>query len=141
MPLDFLLNHLQLDRSPLWVTTFSGDPALGIPTDEVSFEEWQRVGMPLERIVPLGNDDNFWTMGGPGPCGPCSEIFVDRGEALGCGRPGCQPGCECERFIEIWNLVFIEYERLPDGSLAPLPLRSVDTGMGLERIGVMLQGA
>jgi alanyl-tRNA synthetase len=141
MALDLLLNSFGLNAEKLWVTTFAGDAVLGVPADEVTIKEWLHVGIPGERIVPLGVDDNFWTMGGPGPCGPCSEIFVDRGEALGCGRPGCQPGCECERFIEIWNLVFIEYERLPDGSLAPLPLRSVDTGMGLERIGVVLQGA
>jgi alanyl-tRNA synthetase len=123
----------------LWMTTFAGDPALNLPPDETSVAEWRGVGVPEARIVPLGMDDNLWTMGGPGPCGPCTEIYVDRGADLGCGAPDCRPGCACERFLEIWNLVFIEYERQPDGGFTPLPLRSVDTGMGLERTAAALQ--
>jgi alanyl-tRNA synthetase len=136
-----LLNDFGLDQQTLWVTTFEGDADLNLPPDELTVKEWQRVGMPLERIVPLGTDDNFWTMGGPEPCGPCTEIFVDRGLELGCGKSTCRPGCECERFLEIWNLVFIEFERFPDGSLVPLPFLSVDTGMGLERIALVMQGS
>ncbi len=141
MARDFLLHVLNLNWETLWVTTFAGDPASGLSPDDVAVAEWQRVGMPSERLVPLGVDDNLWTMGGPGPCGPCTEIFVDRGEALGCGQPTCRPGCACERFLEIWNLVFMEFERLPDGGLERLPFLSIDTGMGLERIATILQGA
>jgi alanyl-tRNA synthetase len=141
MALDLLLNIFALAQSQLWVTVFAGDSTLGIPLDEVAIQEWQRVGIPSERIVPLGSEDNLWTMGGPGPCGPCSEIFVDLGENPHCTAPLCQPGCPCERFLEIWNLVFMEYERLPEGPLASLPWHNVDTGMGLERMAVVLQGA
>lgn len=135
-----LLDELSIARATCWVTTFAGDPALGLPPDTGAVEEWRRAGMPGERIVPLGAVDNLWTMGsGAGPCGPCTEIFVDRGAALGCGSPACRPGCACERFLEIWNLVFIEYEQGTDGTYTPLPLRSVDTGMGLERVTAVLQ--
>jgi alanyl-tRNA synthetase len=134
-----LLDDFGLDRRQLWVTTFAGDGALGLPPDEVCREEWLRAGVPRDRIVPLGLDDNFWSTGGPGPCGPDTEIFVDRGAEVGCGEPTCRPGCACDRFLEIWNLVFVEYEQRPDGSYTPLPLRSVDTGMGLERVAAVLQ--
>lgn len=135
-----LLNNFGLDVQTLWVTTYMGDPTAGLPPDEAVIEEWLQESIPRERIVPLG-EDNFWTMGSPGPCGPCSEIYVDRGVDWGCGLPTCQPGCRCDRFLEIWNLVFIEYEWLPDGSYVPLPLRSVDTGLGLERLAAVLQSA
>jgi alanyl-tRNA synthetase len=134
-----LMDLLGVDRSNMWVTVFAGDAGLGLPPDEETVKEWQRTGQPEERIIPLGPDDNLWTMYGPGPCGPCTELFMDRGEALGCGLPNCRPGCSCERFLEFWNLVFIEYEWQPDGRYTPLPLRSVDTGMGLERIAAVLQ--
>lgn len=139
LALQLLVGSFELDQRQLWVTTFGGDPAVGLAPDERAVAEWRHAGVPPERIVPLGVDDNFWTMGGPGPCGPCSEIFVDRGPGYGCGAPTCQPGCWCERFLEIWNLVFIEYEWLLSGAYVPLPLRSVDTGMGLERIAAVLQ--
>ena len=135
-----LLAEFGFERQLLWVTTFAGDDALGLPPDEQTVEEWLRQGFPPERIVPLGVDDNFWTMGGPGPCGPNTEIFVDRGVEFGCGKTTCQPGCACPRFLEIWNLVFIEFERFADGSLARLPFLSIDTGMGLERVALLLQG-
>ncbi len=141
MALDLLLNVFSLDQLQLWVTVFAGDTELGIPLDEVAIQEWQRVGIPSERIVPLGSEDNLWTMGGPGPCGPCSEIFVERGKNFACTSPICQPGCSCGRFLEIWNLVFMEYERPFEGSLVPLPWHNVDTGMGLERMAAVLQGA
>ncbi len=137
--LELLCDGLDVDTSRLWMTTFGGDETLGLPADERAIEEWQRAGIASERIVPLGAEDNFWSTGGPGPCGPCSEIFVDRGIARGCGQPGCKPGCSCERFLEIWNLVFIEHERQEDGAITPLPLHSVDTGMGLERVAAVLQ--
>lgn len=139
LALEFL-DELRVDRGPLWMTTFGGDTELGLPPDTLAVEEWCRAGIAPERIVPLGTEDNLWSTGGPGPCGPSTEIYVDRGEALGCGRPECKPGCECERFLEIWNLVFIMYELTPDGRYVPLPFRSVDTGMGLERTAAVLQG-
>lgn len=135
-----LLSRFGLDWSRLYVTTFAGDATLGIPPDEESVALWRETAIPAERIVPLGSEDNLWTMGGPGPCGPCTEIFVDRGAELGCGRAECRPGCACERYLEIWNLVFIEYELHEGGVVTPLPLRSVDTGMGLERVAAVLQG-
>lgn len=136
-----LLTHLGLEKHCLWVTTFGGDQSLNLLPDDFTYEIWQRRGFSTERVVPLGMEDNFWDMGAnvPGPCGPCTEIFVDRGLEYGCGRAECRPGCPCERFLEIWNLVFIEYDRAPDGSLNRLPFASVDTGMGLERVGMILQ--
>ncbi len=135
-----LLGDFGIERQSLWVTTFAGDATLGLPPDGLVVEEWLRQGFPQERIVPLGVDDNLWTMGGPGPCGPCSEIFCDRGSELGCGKTTCQPGCDCPRFLEIWNLVFIEFDRSAEGQLTRLPFLSIDTGMGLERIALLLQG-
>lgn len=135
-----LLAELRVDRSALWVTTFAGDEARGLAADHETVGEWMRVGVPRERLVPLGMDDNFWSTGGPGPCGPDSELFFDLGAEYGCGEATCRPGCACDRFLEFWNLVFIEFEQLPDGGYTPLPLRSVDTGMGLERVAAVLQG-
>ncbi len=139
MALDLLLNDFELSQKKLWVTVFAGDEQLHLPLDEDAIEGWLRVGISRERIVPLGVDDNFWTMGGAGPCGPNSEIFVDRGIAFGCGETTCQPGCSCDRFLEIWNLVFMEYERFQDGHIERLPQRNIDTGMGLERTMSVLQ--
>lgn len=142
MALELLLEHLGFDLARLWVTVFAGDPELCILPDDAAIEEWSRVGFPREHIVPLGVEDNLWEMGsGIGPCGPCSEIFVDRGSEFGCGSSTCRPGCSCERYLEIWNLVFMEFERLPNGALVSLPQRNVDTGMGLERVASFLQGA
>ncbi len=139
LALELLLECFPLQLSQLWVTIFAGDPENMLLLDGVAENEWRRLGIPAERIVPLGREDNFWTMHGPGPCGPCSEIFVDRGVEMGCGEATCRPGCSCERFLEIWNLVFMEYEELPNGMLQSLPLRSIDTGMGLERMATVLQ--
>lgn len=137
-----LLTLFGLDLSQLRVTTFGGDTTLNLPPDEETISEWQRHDFSSEQIVLLGMEDNFWDMGTklPGPCGICTEIFLDYGIEHGCGRPECRPGCSCERFLEIWNLVFIEFDRAPDGTLGRLPFLSVDTGMGLERIGMALQG-
>ena len=96
--------------------------------------------MPPERIVPLPSSENFWSVGGPGPCGPDSEIYWDWGAEHGCGEPSCAPACpRCDRFLEFWNLVFMEYEQHPDGTLTPLPAQNIDTGMGLERLAAIMQ--
>ena len=103
--------------------------------DDEAYEIWEKaIGVPRERIVRLGEKDNFWAMGDTGPCGPCSEILIDQGPAMSCGRPDCAPGCECDRYLEIWNLVFTQFDRQPDGTLIPLPRPNIDTGMGLERL-------
>ncbi len=99
-----------------------------------------QVGVPEERISRLGDEDNFWAMGDTGPCGPCSEIHIDRGEAYGCGRPDCAVGCDCDRWLELWNLVFMQFYRDESGTMTPLPKPSIDTGLGLERIISVLQG-
>ena len=137
---EFVLDRLRLERDKLWVTVFAGDPELGLGEDETAVELWERIGMPPERIVRLPRSENFWSVGGPGPCGPDSELYFDRGERLGCGRPDCAPGCSCERFLEFWNLVFMEFELHADGTLTPLPKQNVDTGLGLERTASLLQG-
>ncbi len=132
--------HLHIDLENFWVTVFAGDPQLGLGEDEVAAAHWERVGVRPERIRRLGRAHNFWSVGGPGPCGPDTEMYYDRGPGLGCGRPECGPGCECERFLEFWNLVFMEFELREDGSLTPLPQQNVDTGMGLERTAAVQQG-
>jgi alanyl-tRNA synthetase len=137
---EFVFEHMKVDPERLWVTVFAGDPELGLDEDEVAVAAWERVGQPPERIVRLPRADNFWSVGGPGPCGPDSEMFYDWGEGVGCGRPTCQPGCECDRFLEFWNLVFMEFELHADGSLTPLPEQNIDTGLGIERGARILQG-
>src|SRR5213080_4946963 len=136
---EFIFDHMKLDPDRIWCTVFAGDPELGLGEDEVAIAHWERKGMPPERITRLPRADNFWSVGGPGPCGPDSEIFYDWGEDVGCGRLECAPGCECERFLEFWNLVFMEFELHADGTLTPLPKQNVDTGMGLERTAAILQ--
>jgi len=136
---EFVFEHMKLDPDRIWCTVFAGDPELGLGEDEVAIAHWERKGMPPERITRLPRVDNFWSVGGPGPCGPDSEIFYDWGEGVGCGRPECAPGCECERFLEFWNLVFMEFELHADGSLTPLPKQNIDTGLGLERGARILQ--
>ena len=109
--------------------------------DDEAHDLWEKeIGVPSERIVRLGEKDNFWTMGDTGPCGPCSEILIDQGPELGCERPDCAPGCDCDRYLEIWNLVFTQFDRSTDGNLAPLPKPNIDTGMGLERLAAVVQG-
>jgi alanyl-tRNA synthetase len=137
---EFVFDHMKVDFDRFWVSVFAGDPELGLGEDEEAIRLWEAKGVPPERIVRLGRADNFWSVGGPGPCGPDTELFYDRGEDIGCGRPECAPGCECERFLEFWNLVFMEYELHPDGRVTPLPEQNVDTGMGLERSASILQG-
>ena len=137
---EFVFDHMKVDPDKFWVTVFAGDPELGLGEDEEAVRLWEAKGLPPERIVRLDRSDNFWSVGGPGPCGPDTELFYDRGEEIGCGRADCAPGCECERFLEFWNLVFMEYELHEDGSVTPLPTQNVDTGLGLERAATILQG-
>ncbi|EFK05822.1 alanine--tRNA ligase [delta proteobacterium NaphS2] len=109
--------------------------------DDEAYDIWQKeIGLPADRIVRLGEKDNFWAMGDTGPCGPCSEIHIDQGPSVGCGRPECACGCDCDRYLEIWNLVFTQFDRSPDGKLTPLPKPNIDTGMGLERLAAVIQG-
>ncbi|MDH5281607.1 MAG: alanine--tRNA ligase, partial [Thermoleophilia bacterium] len=137
---EFVQDRMKLDWNRVWATVHAGDPQLRLGPDEVAIELWRRVGMPSERIVPLPTSENFWSVGGPGPCGPDSELYYDWGAEHGCGEPDCAPGCtRCERFLEFWNLVFMEYELHADGTLAPLPAENIDTGLGLERGSAILQ--
>jgi alanyl-tRNA synthetase len=126
-----------MDPERIWVTVFGGDEELGLGPDEEAIEVWKRVGVPDERIVRLGREDNFWQAGPAGPCGPCSELYLDRGE--GFGAPGERPGDDTDRFLEFWNHVFMTYDLGADGSLAELPMRNIDTGMGLDRMAAILQ--
>jgi alanyl-tRNA synthetase len=138
---EFIQEHLGLDWGRVWATVHAGDPELGLGEDHVAIELWERVGMPRERIVGLPSSENFWSVGGPGPCGPDSEIYWDHGEEYGCGEPDCAPACpRCDRFLEFWNLVFMSYELHPDGTLTELPKQNIDTGLGLERTAAALQG-
>jgi alanyl-tRNA synthetase len=138
---EFLFEHMRIDPERLWVSVFAGDPELGLGEDDVAYRHWLEIGQPAERIVLLPKSENFWDVGGPGPCGPDTEMYYDWGEEHGCGEPDCKPSCtRCERFLEFWNLVFMEFELHPDGKLTPLPKQNVDTGMGLERTAAVLQG-
>ncbi len=139
LALDFFVNEVGLDKNKFWITIFKGEN--DIPRDEESCQIWQKYGISEKRIVEFGSEDNFW---GPtantGPCGPCSEIHYDRGKKYGCGGPNCGPNCpRCNRFLELWNLVFMEYERNEDGSYLKLPQRNVDTGIGFERLLAILE--
>jgi alanyl-tRNA synthetase len=137
---EFVQDYMKLDWNRLWVTVHAGDPQFKLGPDEVSIDLWQQVGMPVERIVPLPTSENFWSVGGPGPCGPDSELYWDWGEEHGCGEPDCAPACtRCERFLEFWNLVFMSYEQHADGTLTPLPKQNIDTGLGVERGAAILQ--
>ena len=137
---EFVRERMRIDWDRVWVSVHAGDPQLSLGPDEVTIELWRRVGMPAERIVPLPTSENFWSVGGPGPCGPDSELYYDWGAEHGCGEPECAPGCtRCERFLEFWNLVFMEYELHADGTLTPLPAQNIDTGLGLERGSAILQ--
>src|SRR5215210_849418 len=137
---EFVFEHLDLDPERFWVSVFAGDPELGLGADEVAYEAWLKKGQPVERIVHLPRAENFWSVGGPGPCGPDTEMYYDWGEEHGCGEPDCRPSCtRCERFLEFWNLVFMEFELQGDGTLTPLPEQNVDTGMGVERTAAILQ--
>ncbi len=136
---EFLVDTCGLAPEKLWFTVFGGSG--DFPPDDEAYDLWlSETGAPAERVVRLGEKDNFWRMGDTGPCGPCTEIHVDQGEAFGCGRPDCKPGCHCDRYLEVWNLVFMQFVQRADGSVRPLPAPSVDTGMGLERLAAVVQG-
>jgi len=137
--LEFFSEVLKLEKDRIWVTIFKGEK--GISKDEDSIQIWQENGIPKKRIKEFGMEDNFW---GPvtetGPCGPCSEIYFDRGEDFGCGSKDCGPNCpNCQRFVELWNLVFMEYNKERDGEYVKLPKKNVDTGIGFERLVTILQ--
>jgi alanyl-tRNA synthetase len=138
---EFVTARMGFDSERLWATVFAGDPTLGLGEDAVAVAGWLRVGLPRERIVGQPRSENFWQAAETGPCGPCSELFLDRGEELGCGKATCGPNCEnCERFLEFWNLVFMEFDLAADGAVTPLPKQNIDTGLGLERGAMLLQG-
>jgi len=126
-----------MDPERIWATVFGGDPELGLGPDEEAIEIWRSVGMPDERIVRLGRADNFWQAGPTGPCGPCSELYLDRGAEFGAEDE--RPGDDTDRFLEFWNHVFMTYDLAADGALTELPMRNIDTGMGLDRMAAVLQ--
>jgi alanyl-tRNA synthetase len=131
---EFLIDVVKLPKERLWASTHE--------EDEEAQRIWlEDIGLPPERLVRLGKEDNFWgPVGATGACGPCSEVYYDLGEELGCGSPNCKPGCDCDRFIELWNHVFTEFYQDEEGNLHPLPTKNIDTGMGLERLASAFQG-
>lgn len=128
---EFLTVNLKIPAEKLYITIFEEDGE--------ALEVWKSIGVPEERIYKMGRDDNFWEIGA-GPCGPDSEIHFDRGEKYGCGNPDCSPGCDCDRFIEIWNIVFTQFDSDGKGNYTPLSRPNIDTGMGLERLACIMQG-
>ncbi|MFH1859833.1 MAG: alanine--tRNA ligase [bacterium] len=130
---EFLTSVVKLPADKLYASIYLDD--------EEAFNIWNKgIGLPEERIIKLGEDSNFWTMGETGPCGPCSEILIDQGPDIGCLQEGCAPGCDCDGFLELWNLVFTQFDRDEKKQLHPLPKKNIDTGMGLERLAAVLQG-
>lgn len=136
---EFLTGELKIKKEKLWVSVYK--------EDNEAYKIWKGlIRVPSEKIVRLGDRENFWpaeakTNGPNGPCGPCSEIFFDHGRETGCGKPDCSPSCACGRFVEVWNLVFTQFNRKSNGELEPLPKKNIDTGMGLERLAAVMQGA
>ncbi|MBO5222307.1 MAG: alanine--tRNA ligase [Clostridia bacterium] len=129
---EFLTKVLEIPENLLWPSIYEGD--------EEAYHIWKdQIGVPEEHIVRLGKADNFWEHGS-GPCGPCSEIYFDRGEKYGCGSPDCKPGCECDRYMEIWNNVFSQFNNDGKGNYTELAQKNIDTGMGLERLACVMQG-
>jgi len=129
---EFLTERVGLDPDRLYPTIYKDD--------EEAFEIWNKVvGVPANRIYRLGEDDNFWSVGPVGPCGPCSELIYDQGPEFSCGSPDCGLECDCDRYLEVWNLVFMQYNRDEEGNLNPLPKKNIDTGMGLERLASVVQ--
>ncbi|MGI6455825.1 MAG: alanine--tRNA ligase [bacterium] len=131
---EFSIDEMNLSKERIWASIYE--------EDEESADFWLReTDLPAERIVRLGAEDNFWPASGiPGPSGPCSELYYDQGPGVGCGKPDCAPGCDCDRYLEYWNLVFTQFDRQEDGSLKPLARKNIDTGMGLERLACIMQG-
>lgn len=129
---EFITQVLKMPTDKLWATVYEDD--------DDAYNIWKNViGLPEERIVRLGKDDNFWEIG-TGPCGPCSEIYYDRGEQYGCDNPDCKPGCECDRYIEFWNHVFTQFSKDDEGNYSDLAHPNIDTGMGIERLACIMQG-
>lgn len=128
---EFVTQHLNIPQEKVWVTVYE--------EDDEAFEIWEnQIKIPKERIVRLGKDDNFWEIG-IGPCGPCSELYFDRGEEYGCDNPDCKPGCDCDRYLEFWNHVFTQFDRDEEGNYGQLEHKNIDTGMGLERMACIMQ--
>jgi alanyl-tRNA synthetase len=130
---EYVTEVLKLPLDRLHVSVYEDD-------DEAEKIWHEEIGVPMDHIVRMGKEDNFWEAGTDGPCGPCSEIYFDRGEKYGCGKPDCKVGCDCDRFMEFWNLVFTQFERHEDGTYTPLAQKNIDTGMGLERLAALMQG-
>ncbi len=130
---NFFIQKLEIPAEKLSVSVYE--------EDDESYDIWtKKMNLPAEKVVRLGKEDNFWEIGsGTGPCGPCTEIFFDRGVERGCGSADCKAGCECDRFVEVWNLVFTQFDKQKDGSLKPLEKKNIDTGMGLERLACVMQ--
>nr|WP_317332956.1 alanine--tRNA ligase [uncultured Romboutsia sp.] len=129
---EFVTQHLNIPQEKIWVTVYE--------EDDDAFAIWEnQIKIPKERIVRLGKDDNFWEIG-IGPCGPCSELYFDRGEEYGCDNPDCKPGCDCDRYLEFWNHVFTQFDRDEEGNYGQLEHKNIDTGMGLERMACIMQG-
>ena len=129
---EFFTEVLEVPKDLLYVSVYEED-------DEAEKIWHEQENVPMDHIVRMGKADNFWEHGA-GPCGPCSEIYIDRGEKFGCDSPTCAVGCECDRYVEVWNLVFTQFEATPDGQYLDLAFPNIDTGMGLERLAVMMQG-
>ena len=127
---EFLTEVLEIPADRLY-------PSVYLEDDE-AIEVWEKTGVPRERITRMGKEDNFWEIGS-GPCGPCSEIYFDRGEKYGCGKPDCKVGCDCDRFLEIWNIVFTQFDGDGNGNYTRLANPNIDTGMGLERLACVMQ--
>ncbi|MBS3994235.1 MAG: alanine--tRNA ligase, partial [Alkaliphilus sp.] len=128
---EFSTEYLKMPEDKLWITIYEND--------DDAYEIWNKdMKIPAEKIVRLGKADNFWEIG-LGPCGPCSEIYYDRGEKHGCSNEHCKPGCDCDRYVEFWNLVFTQFDKDEEGNYSPLPKPNIDTGMGLERVACILQ--
>ena len=129
---EFLTKTLEIPEDKLWPSVYE--------KDDEAYDIWtKKIGVPAERVVRLGKEDNFWEHGS-GPCGPCSEIYFDRGEKYGCGKPDCRPGCDCDRYMEIWNNVFSQFNNDGNGNYTELAHKNIDTGMGLERLACVMQG-
>ena len=130
---EYVTEVLKLPKERLYISVYEDD-------DEAEKIWHEKVGVPMDHIFRMGKEDNFWEAGTDGPCGPCSEIYFDRGEEYGCGKPDCTVGCDCDRYMEFWNLVFTQFERHEDGTYTPLKQKNIDTGMGLERLAALMQG-
>ena len=128
---EFLTEVMQIPKDKLWITVYEED-------DEARNIWINEIGVPADRVVKMGKEDNFWEHG-TGPCGPCSEIHVDRGMKYSCGKPTCKLGCDCDRFMEVWNLVFTQFDKDEDGNYNRLDHPNIDTGMGLERLAAIMQ--